>query len=184
MMSIKGGKIYGPKQSGALYIKGGVKLQALIIGGGQEFNLRSGTENVSSAVGLATALKPAQQRRKEEFKRVSQLRALFISHLDKNLPKAVVKGSKKAYSPHILSVTFPGQDNEQLMIRLDEAGVQAATGSACAAAQDEPSHVLSAIGLSDERARSTLRFSMGRQTTEADINQTVKILRDITGNIT
>ena len=179
LMSINGSKIYGPKQSGALYIKAGVQIKPLIYGGGQEFSLRSGTENVAAAIGLATALKLAQERRKEEFERVSQLHSLLINELTKKLPKAVINGSKKAHSPHILSVTFPGQDNERLMMQLDEAGVQVATGSACAAADEEPSHVLSAIGLSHGDARSTLRFSFGHQTTPNDILKVIKLLQKI-----
>ena len=177
LMSINGGKIYGPKQSGALYIKAGIKLQPLILGGGQEFNLRSGTENVAAAIGLATALKLSQDRRKQESDRVSRLRTLFVTEIGKKLPKAIINGSKKAYSPHILSVTFPGQDNERLMMQLDEVGVQVATGSACAAADEKPSYVLSAIGLSEKDARSTLRFSFGRYTTVTDIHKTISLLQ-------
>lgn len=176
MMSINGGKIYGPKQSGALYVKAGVKLQPLIVGGGQEFNLRSGTENVASVIGLAAALKLAQSRRKDEAARVTRLRDLFIEELKQKIPEAIVNGPLKSAAPHILSVTLPGADNERLMMQLDEAGVQAATGSACAAVNIAPSHVLSAIGLSDAQARSTLRFSLGRHTTEEDINKVVHLL--------
>ncbi|MEX0881382.1 MAG: cysteine desulfurase family protein [Candidatus Saccharimonadales bacterium] len=176
LMSINGGKIYGPKQSGALYVKAGVKLQPLIVGGGQEFNLRSGTENVAAAIGLAAALKLTQERRKAEAVRLSKLRNLFTDELEKVIPNATINGSKKRQSPHIISVSFPGVDNERLMIQLDEVGIQAATGSACAAANVEPSHVLSAIGLSDKAAHSTLRFSFGRQTAEADIHKVVRLL--------
>ncbi|MBI4033717.1 cysteine desulfurase [Candidatus Saccharibacteria bacterium] len=179
LMSINGGKIYGPKQSGALYVKAGVRLSPLIVGGGQEFNLRSGTENVAAAVGLAAALELPQARRKSEAARLDGLRTIFIDELTKALPKAVINGPKKGAAPHILSVTFPGADNERLMMQLDEAGVQAATGSACAAGSGQPSHVLSAIGLSDKQARSTLRFSLGRQTTTHDINQTVARLQKL-----
>ncbi|HEY5550119.1 MAG TPA: cysteine desulfurase family protein [Candidatus Saccharimonadales bacterium] len=179
LMSINGGKIYGPKQSGVLYVKAGVKLMSLIVGGGQEFNLRSGTENVAGAVGLATALRLTQMRRKNEAARLKSLRALFIRELEKDLPKTIINAPNKNASPHILSVTSPGCDNERLMIQLDEAGIQAATGSACAAANVEPSHVLSAIGLTDDEARATLRFSFGRQTTEADIHKVVKILNKL-----
>jgi cysteine desulfurase len=178
-MSVNGGKIYGPKQSGVLYVKSGVKLEPLIVGGGQEFNLRSGTENVAGAIGLATALNMTQEMRKDEAMRLNKLRALFIKLLEEKLPKAIINGSRKGNSPHILSVTFLGNDNERLMIQLDEAGVQAAIGSACTAANVEPSRVLSAIGLSDEEARSTLRFSMGRQTKEADIHKVIEILNKL-----
>ncbi|MBI2008014.1 cysteine desulfurase [Candidatus Saccharibacteria bacterium] len=179
LMSINGGKIYGPKQSGALYVKAGVKLKPIMVGGGQEFNLRSGTENVAGTVGLAAALKLAQERRKAEVIHLNHLRNLFVSELEKSLPNVTINGSKKHQAPHIISVTFPEVDNERLMMQLDEAGVQAATGSACAAARVEPSHVLSAIGLSDDDARATLRFSLGRQTIEADTLQTVELLNKL-----
>ncbi len=176
LMSINGGKIYGPKQSGALYVKTGVKIRPLIVGGGQEFNLRSGTENVAGGIGLATALKQAQEQRKAEAARVAGLRNLFIKELEQKMPQAVVNGSRQSVAPHILSVTIPGHDNERLMMQLDEAGVQMATGSACAASSQEPSHVLAAVGLPENLIRSTLRFSLGRQTQEEDIHRVVELL--------
>lgn len=182
LMSINGGKIYGPKQSGALYIKAGVKLKPLIVGGGQEFGLRSGTENVAGAIGLAAALKLAQERRQMETLKTGELRRMFLNRLGAETPKASVNSPRKNFAPHIISVTFPGVDNERLMIELDEAGIQAATGSACAADSAEPSHVLSATGLSADEARSTLRFSLGRQTTADDLRKTVDLLSKFTGS--
>ncbi|MBI2591943.1 cysteine desulfurase [Candidatus Saccharibacteria bacterium] len=188
LLTINGAKIYGPKQSGALYIKAGTKLQPLILGGGQESNLRSGTENVAAAIGLATVLDKVQQARIKEFRRVASLRELFLDGLAK-IPGASVNGSQKYVSPHIVSVKLAGHDNERLMMELDERGVQVAVGSACSALRqtaqgsasgDKPSHVLSAIGLSDEEARSTLRFSFGRQTTKPDIETALRLLRDLT----
>jgi cysteine desulfurase len=176
MLSLNGGKIYGPKQSGALYVSAGMKLMPLIVGGGQERALRSGTENVAGAVGLARALEIAQSIRSKELKRLAELRGLFIHLLDEKISEHSVNGSPKHQSPHLLNVTFAARDNERLMIELDEAGVQAAVGSACSAANVEPSHVLAAIGLSDEQARASLRFSFGRQTTAQDIKKTVELL--------
>lgn len=179
LLSINGGKIYGPKQSGALYVQAGVKLRPLILGGGQENGLRSGTENVASDIGLARALQLANDNRTAENKRVTGLRQLFISSLEENIPGSIVNGPAKYYAPHIVSVTFPGVDNERLMMELDEHGLQVATGSACSASSDEPSHVLAAIGLSQRLARSTLRFSFGLATTDTDINYAIKILREL-----
>ncbi len=176
LMTINGGKIYGPKQSGVLFTKTGVALKPLIIGGGQERGLRSGTENIASAVGLAKALDIAQKNRQVEQKRISELRQAFLDKLI-GIPGVSINGSKKHQSPHIASLTFEGRDNERLMMELDEAGIQVAAGSACSAANTEPSHVLSAIGLTDEQARSTLRFSFGRQTTAADLDKVAKPLR-------
>lgn len=182
LLTINGGKIYGPKQSGALYIRGGLKLRPLILGGGQENGLRSGTENVAGVLGLTVALHLAQKNRGAEAKRLSALRQLFVETLQESFPMAAVNGSTNHYAPHILNVTFHGTDNERLMMELDERGLQVATGSACNASSDEPSHVLAAIGLSDEEARSSLRFSFGRQTTENDIKYTLKTLSQLLKN--
>jgi cysteine desulfurase len=177
LLSVNGGKIYGPKQSGVLFIKAGVVLEPLILGGGQEFGLRSGTENPAAAVGIAKSLTLAQAARKKETERMEKLRLVFISELEAKIPSVIINGSPKQRTPHILSVTFPGKDNERLMIELDEAGIIAAVGSACSASKAEPSHVLSAIGLSDEQAHSTLRFSFGRGTTAAQLASALKIIQ-------
>lgn len=178
-MTLNGGKIYGPKQSGALYVRAGLELKPLVRGGGQEQGLRSGTENVASCVGFGRALDIAQSMRVEEAQRVSELRDEFIKMLEKNFPKAKSNGSLKKRLPNIISVTFPGVDNERLMMQLDEAGVMCAVGSACSASNDEPSHVLKAIGLTDEQARSTLRFTLGRQTTQDDLNKVIDSLKEV-----
>ncbi len=178
-MTLNGGKIYGPKQSGALYVRAGLELNPLIRGGGQEQGLRSGTENVASCVGFGRALDIAQSMRVEEAQRVSELRDEFIKMLQKNLPKAIINGSLKKRLPNNISVTFPGVDNERLMMQLDEAGVMCAVGSACSASNVEPSHVLKAIGLSDGQAQSTLRFTLGRQTTQDDLNKVIQLLKEV-----
>lgn len=182
LLSINGGKIYGPKQSGALFIKSRVKLTPLISGGGQEMGMRAGTENVPSIIGLAAALELAQERRNQESKRLSMLRKTFIKELTAQIPAALVNGSTKHTAPHIVSVTIPGTDNERLMMELDEIGIQCAIGSACHADTAAPSHVLSAIGLSSGLAQSTLRFSLGRDTTEKDLSEVVRQLSRITAS--
>ena len=180
LLTINGGKIYGPKQSGALYVKGGLQLQPLIDGGGQERGLRSGTENVAQAVGLAAALDQVQPRRYDEAKRLQSLQGYFAKQLAKLVPGAVLTGSLKNRLPNNIHLTVPGFDNERLLIQLDEQGIMAAAGSACSASNDEPSHVLRAIGLGDTDAQSSLRFTMGQMTTKADIDYTLKTLADIT----
>lgn len=176
LLTINGGKIYGPKQSGALYIKAGTKLSPLLLGGGQEFGLRSGTESLASAVGLAEALKLTQAKKTSELKRLQKLSADFIEQLQQSLPAAVVNGHTKLRSPHIVSVSLPGQDAERLVMELDERGIQAAVGSACSASKEDPSHVLRAIGLNEPLIRASLRFSLGRGTSEADLKNTVATL--------
>lgn len=178
-MTLNGGKIYGPKQSGALYVRAGLELNPFVRGGGQEQGLRSGTENVASCVGFGRALDIAQSMRVEEAQRVSELRDEFIKMLLKSFPKAKINGSLKKRLPNNISVTFPGVDNERLMMQLDESGIMCAVGSACSASNDEPSHVLKAIGLTDEQARSTLRFTLGRQTTQDDLNKVIDSLKEV-----
>jgi cysteine desulfurase len=180
LLTINGGKIYGPKQSGALYVKGGLQLLPLIDGGGQERGLRSGTENVAQAIGLAAALDQVQPRRHEEAKRLQNLQGYFTKQLTKLVPGAVLTGSLKHRLPNNIHVILPGFDNERLLIQLDEQGIMAAAGSACSASNGEPSHVLQAIGLSDADAQSSLRFTMGQTTTAADVDYTLKTLADVT----
>lgn len=175
-LSLNGGKIYGPKQSGALYIKAGTELLPLIDGGGQERGLRSGTENVAAAIGLSVALELAQSSRHAETERLLVLQRQFYDLIEKKLPQAQVNGSLKQRLPNNIHLTIPGQDNERLLIQLDEAGIMAAAGSACSADNGEPSHVLRALGLSDVEARASLRFTMGRDTTSAMITYTAKQL--------
>ncbi|MEI7682708.1 MAG: cysteine desulfurase family protein [Candidatus Saccharibacteria bacterium] len=174
LMTLNGGKIYGPKQTGALYVKAGTVIKGQIRGGGQEHNLRSGTENVAGIIGFTRALEIAQLIRPEEAKRLAELQIQFESQLDK-LPKVVINAHQNRL-PNFVHITIKGFDNEQLMMQLDEAGIICAVGSACSASNEEPSHVLKAIGLSKAEAQSSLRFSMGRQTSPKDIKKTVQTL--------
>jgi cysteine desulfurase len=176
LMTINGGKIYGPKQSGVLFVGAHVPLKSIIEGGGQENNIRSGTENVPQSIGFAKALTFAQEMREAETKRLQELQQHFYELLEKRLPQAIINGSKKKRLPNNIHITIPGQDNERLLIQLDEAGILAAAGSACSASDEEPSHVLRATGLTDKEAQASLRFTMGRSTTKEQIEQTVATL--------
>lgn len=176
MMTLNAGKLYGPKQTGALYVKAGTKLKPQILGGGQEYGMRSGTENPANIVGFAKALELAQSMRSSEVKRLTELRSSSIKLLTQQLPTAVITTKTKHVLPNNVHIILPGQDNERLMMALDEAGIAVAVGSACSASNDEPSHVLKALGLSDAEARSSLRFTMGRGTTLKDIEKTVATL--------
>jgi hypothetical protein len=166
LMSINGGKIYGPKQTGALYVRAGIELKPLIVGGGQERKLRSGTENTAGFIGFAKALDISQKNKNKDANNNKELREFFIKELKISLPEAQINGSAKHQAPHILHITFAAIDNERLMMELDEKGVQCAVGSACSASSVKPSHVLSAIGMSDVEARASLRFSFGRLTVQ------------------
>lgn len=176
LMTINAGKIYGPKQSGALYVKTGTQLQPQVLGGGQERGLRSGTENVAGVVGFATALDLVQGRRQAETTRLKVLQQLFFDELADQLPQAFINGSRRHRLPNNVHITVPGQDNERLMMALDEAGIICATGSACSASEEDPSHVLAAIGLSQAEIQASLRLTMGRGTTAADVRRTVATL--------
>ncbi len=179
MMTINGGKIYGPKQSGALYVKAGIKLRPLVQGGGQERGQRSGTENVAAIIGLAVALNQTQTIRHQEAARLSQLQQACWTRIAADLPTAAVNGSIKYRLPNNIHLTLAGQDNERLLIELDERGILAAAGSACSASEQIPSHVLRAIGLSDSAARASLRLSMGRGTTKSMIDQCLNVLKQL-----
>lgn len=179
LLTLNGGKIYGPKGAGILFVKAGLKLSPQLLGGGQQRNLRSGTENPAGIIGFASALKIAAQKRTEEHTRIAALRHQFIESLASKVPTAIVNGSPKKHLPHILSVTLPGIDNERLLYQLDEAGVLAAAGSACSASSDKPSHVLAAMGISDEQAQNSLRFSFGRMTTSRDIDRLINLLEQL-----
>jgi cysteine desulfurase len=179
LLTLNGGKIYGPKQTGALYVKAGIRLQPLIDGGGQEQGLRSGTENVAGAIGFAAALELAQTNRHEESERLRNLQQQFFTQLTKALPTAVVNGSLKYRLPNNLHFTLPATDNERVLIQLDEAGIQAAAGSACSASDEMPSHVLRALGRTDEDAQASLRMTMGRQTTLAQLEHVIQVLQEL-----
>jgi len=178
-MTLNGGKIYGPKQSGILYASAHARFKPQILGGGQERGQRSGTENVAGAIGLATALELVQKRRHDETMRLKGLQELFRKLLEEKIPGAIINGSRKTRLPNNVHITIPGTDNERILIALDEAGILCAAGSACSASNEEPSHVLKAMGISDADARSSLRFSMGHATDEPTIHRVVEVLTSV-----
>lgn len=182
LMTLNGGKIYGPKQSGVLYIHSSVQLHPQILGGGQERNVRSGTENVAATIGFSEALAAAQTMRHDESRRLTELQRYFYEQLEQKLSAAVLNGSKKKRLPNNVHITIPGTDNERVLVELDEAGILAAAGSACSASNEEPSHVLRAMGINGENAQSSLRFTMGRATDRQAIDQTIAVLQKVTSS--
>ncbi|HSX15495.1 MAG TPA: cysteine desulfurase family protein [Candidatus Saccharimonadales bacterium] len=184
LMTLNGGKIYGPKQSGVLYVSAKVQLAPLIRGGGQERNLRSGTENVAACVGFAKALQLVQAKRHDESKHLSELQSLAFKLIEEKLPGAVVNGSRKHRLPNNIHLTLPGEDNERLLVELDERGILAAAGSACSASDEAPSHVLRAMGLSDADAQASLRLTTGQSTTDSDIQKLITNLSQIVNKST
>lgn len=176
-MTINSGKIYGPKQVGALYVRAGIVLEPLIDGGGQENGLRSGTENVAGIFGFAKALQIAQGKFKNEAKRLGDLQYKALKMIKTEIPTAIINGPNGGKRiANNLHLSIPGTDNEYLLMQLDELGFQVAVGSACSASSDEPSHVLSAMGISSELAQSSLRITMGDYTTESDVLGLVQAL--------
>lgn len=179
LLTLNGGKMYGPKQSGALYVRTGIELSPLILGGGQEGSVRSGTENVPAIMGFAKALTMANHDAKTEAKRMLELQRYFIKMLQKAIPNAFINGSLKQRLPNNIHVTIPGVDNERIVMELDERGIICATGSACSASAEKPSKVLEALGLTKDESRASLRFTMGRSTTKAEIDKTLAVLTKI-----
>lgn len=176
LMSINAGKIYGPKQCGALFVKSGVELEPQIAGGDQERGLRSGTENISAIVGFAAAIKLNDKIKKVESERLRQLQVKFARGLTKNNQKITINGNMKHRLPNNLHLTFEGIDNEELLIKLDNLGIYASAGSACSARKVSASHVLTAIGLGEALAKNSIRISLGRTTSEADVDRSVKAI--------
>jgi cysteine desulfurase len=176
LMTLNGGKIYGPKGSGMLYVRKGLKISPLLYGGGQEHRLRSGTENVATIVGFAYALKLAESLRTREVKRLVKLQERLIKGLFSLVPTLKLNGHPQKRLPNNINISIPGISGESLLLKLDMEGVCVSTGSACASGSVEPSHVLLGIGLSKEVASSSLRLTLGRENTEKDIDKFLSIL--------
>jgi cysteine desulfurase len=169
LMSINGSKIYGPKGVGVLYVRRGTPLKALVDGGGQEKNLRSGTENIPGIVGLATALNIAEQNREKENKRLIALRDWLSKKLLTSIPKTLLNGHTSKRLPNNINISILDIEGEAMLLYLDEIGIQVSTGSACTAQDLEPSHVIRALGRPYEAAHGSLRLTLGRETRKEDL---------------
>ena len=170
LLSLSGHKFYAPKGIGALYIRGGTRLQQLLYGGHHQRGFRPGTENVAGIVGLGKAAEIARKSLSEDAARVSALRDRLERGLLSRVPHSHANGAGAARTPNTTNITFPGIEGEALVIALDLKGLACSTGAACSSGAVEPSHVLTAIGLSPDEARASLRFSLGRHTTAAEID--------------
>ena len=172
LMTLSAAKIYGPKQMGILWHADGVALRPIVQGGGQEGGLRSGTENVAAAVGMARALELAESMRAGETRRLRGLSRALRAKLHDALPFAVFAGPTKEGDrlPGLVHVSFPGVEARRLVVLLEREGVYVGTGSACAASRMRVSHVLSALGMPEDVARGSLRITMGRATTQEDVD--------------
>jgi cysteine desulfurase len=176
LVSISGHKFGGPKGVGALVVREGVALVPLVDGGGHEGERRAGTQNVAGIVGLAAAARAVDDRRGDEGERIGSLRDRLQAGLNDAFNGFVVNGDAERRVPGILSCVFRGTDAETLLVALDQQHVYAASGSACTSGAIDPSHVLLAMGLVPERARASVRFSLGHTTTAADVDAAVEIV--------
>ena len=180
MMSVASHKIYGPKGAGALFVRKSRKLAPVLIGGSQEHGRRAGTENIPAVAGFARAAELAQQERREEENRILELADMLIRLIGRDIPQAVLNSPPAERVPGILNISFPGMDSLGLVMGLDLHGIAVSNGSACSSGQVTPSRVLQAMTLSPARQQSAVRISIGRFTTEKDIEATVKALQEVT----
>jgi len=189
LLSLSAHKIYGPKGVGALYIRSGTPLRQFLFGGHHQRGFRPGTENVAGIVGFGKAAELAAASLERDATRISALRDDLERGLLQRIPQSRVNAATAPRTPNTTNILFPGVDGEALLIALDLKGLSCSTGSACSSGAVEPSHVLTAIGLTPSEARSSLRFSLGRPTTRQEIDavllaipQTVEQLREISPN--
>lgn len=185
MMSFNASKIYGPKGVGILYIKKGTPITKIMFGGDQEMGLRPGTENVVLATGIAQALENVEKIKDKEVKRLTLLRTYFIQKLQKlqtmsrfNLDMRV-NGDLENRLPNNINITIPKIPSDLLVIELSAKGIMCSAKSACKSGDGKASHVISAINSTTKETDGSLRFSLGRETTKADINYTLKVLSQI-----
>ena len=170
LLSLSGHKLYAPKGVGALYVRSGTRLQQLLYGGHHQRGFRPGTENVAGIVGLGRAAEIARNLLANDARRLSALRDHLEHGLLRRVPHSRINGGCVPRTPNTTNVMFPGVEGEALVIALDLKGLACSVGAACSSGAVEPSHVLTAIGLSQEEAKSSLRFSLGRHTTAAEID--------------
>lgn len=185
-LSLAGHKVGAPKGTGALIVRGRIPLEPVLHGGGQERGRRSGTENVAGAVAFATALRLAESERAEVAPRVGALATELAARVIAEVPGAVLTGHAVRRLPGTVSFVFPGTSGEAVLLELEREDVICSSGSACAAGSDEPSHVLTAVGVPDEIAHTAVRFTLGAETTvddvasaAASVARAVSVVRDI-----
>ena len=180
LLSISSHKINGPKGVGALYIRNGVDIDPLILGGGQEHGLRSGTENVANIVGFGKACDLAKLHLSENIAHMKNLRDDLVSKITQEIPYVTLNGDTENRLPNNAHFTFLGVAGEDLIIKLDEHGIAASTGSACSVHTQKASHVLQAMGFSHEQITGSLRLSLGVFNNQQQIDETVNILKKVT----
>jgi cysteine desulfurase len=183
LLSISGHKFYGPKGVGALFVRQGTPWWPLLTGGGQERNRRAGTENVAAIAGIAAALRLACEERESASRHILELRACLVREIATRIPNVVLNGDPDRRLPNNVNVSFEGVHGESLLVGLDLAGVMASSGSACTSGSLEPSHVLEAIGLPAHLTQSSLRLTLGRETTREEVLRAVDILEGVVARL-
>ncbi|HUU27909.1 MAG TPA: cysteine desulfurase family protein [archaeon] len=183
LLSVSGHKLYGPKGAGALYVRKGVKLEPLILGGSHERRLRAGTENVAGIVGLGAACELAGKETGEQNKLLSALRDRLWDRLRAMIEGIHLNGHPAERLSNTLNVSFEGVEGEALLLNLDLKGIAASSGSACASGSLEPSHVLTAMGVPAELAQNSVRFSLGRGNTEKEMDRTAEAAAEIVARL-
>jgi cysteine desulfurase len=183
LMTLTAHKFYGPKGVGLLYVRSGLKLHPLVHGGSQEHGVRAGTENVPGIVGLAAALTHAQSIAAAEVPRVTALRDRLIAGIQARVPGAHLQGHPTERLPNNVAVCIAGVSGEDLLLRLDLAGICASSGSACNSGSTSISHVLRAVGVDTELGRGSLRLTLGSATTEADVDYTLDTLAQVVADL-
>ena len=178
MLSASAHKFHGPKGVGFLYVKDGTPLSSYIHGGGQEKGKRAGTENVAGIVGMAKALAIANQDMERKMKEITNLRNYFVKRVLQEIPNVRLNGHARKRLPGNANFSFKGVSGTALLILLEEEGIYASAGSACSAGSTSLSHVIRAIGVPKEYAYGTIRFTMGRDTTKAELDKTISVLKN------
>jgi cysteine desulfurase len=176
LLSLSGHKLYAPKGVGALFVKGGTRLRQFLFGGHHQRGFRPGTENVPGIIGLGKAAELALRSLELDVSRIAALRDRLEQGLLARIPDSRANASAAPRTPNTSNLTFPGIEGEALIISLDLKGLACSTGAACSSGAVEPSHVLTAIGLPAAEARASIRFSLGRHTTEAEIDAALEIV--------
>jgi cysteine desulfurase len=179
LLSLSAHKLYGPKGVGALYVRKGVKLQPLIHGGHHEKNLRAGTENVAGVVGLGTACDIALEEMERDLLRLSCLATRLFQAIKSRIPDVKLNGHPTRRLPGTLNIGFKYIEGEAIVLGLDLEGIAVSTGSACTSGSLEPSHVLTSMGISHAEAQGSIRFSLGRGNTEAEMDRVVEVLERV-----
>ncbi|MBU0533960.1 MAG: cysteine desulfurase NifS [Candidatus Omnitrophica bacterium] len=183
LLSLSGHKIYGPKGIGALYIRKGTKIEPLILGGHHERNKRAGTENVPGIVGFGRAIEIASQDMQKENKKIVNLRDKLWNGLRQKIDSIQLNGHPEKRTPNTLNVSFKFIEGESIILNLDLQGVAVSSGSACTSGLLESSHVLKAMGVDPATAQGSVRFSLGRDNTEEDIDYVLQVLPDIVSRL-